>query len=74
MSNHGLFFLHDLDLNHHCILGIPDTNLTACKEAMSCNGKGLKLLMVAPPPSSGPSGHYPIRDSTAWAEIKAFIG
>ena len=74
MSDYGMFFLHDLDLDRHCILGIPDTDPTACKEAMSHNGKGRKPLMVAPPPSSGPSGLYPIGDSPAWAEIKAFIG
>ena len=74
VSSYGMFFLHDLDLDHHCILGIPDTDSTACKEAMGHNGKGAKLLMVVPPPSSGPSGHYPIGDSPAWAEIKTFIG
>ena len=40
---------------------------------MSHNGKGHKPLMVVPPPSLGPSGLYPIGDSPAWAEIKAFI-
>jgi hypothetical protein len=74
MDDYGMFFLHDLDLEHHCILGIPSTDPVACKEAMSRNGKGHKPLMVAPPPSSGPSGLYPIGDSPAWAEIKAFIG
>jgi hypothetical protein len=73
MSDHGMFFWHDLDLDHHCILGIPDTDPTTCKEVMGCNRKGLRPLMVVPPPSSGPSGHYPIRDSPDWAEIKAFI-
>jgi hypothetical protein len=73
MSDHGMIFLHSLDLDHHCILGILDTDPTTCKEAMGRNRKGLKPLMVVPPPSSGLSGHYPIRDSPAWAEIKAFI-
>jgi hypothetical protein len=35
MSNHGMFFLHNLDLDCCCILGISDINLTTCKEAMS---------------------------------------
>ena len=74
MSDYGMFFLHDLDLQHHCILGIPANDPVACKEAMSRNGKGRKPLMVEPPPSSGPSGLYPIGESPAWAEIKAFIG
>jgi hypothetical protein len=74
MNDYGMFFLHDLDLKNHCILGIPSTDPVACKEVMSRNGKGHKPLMVAPPPSSGPSGLYPIGDSPAWAEIKAFIG
>ena len=74
MEDYGTFFLHDLDLEHHCIHGIPSTDPVACKEAMSCNGKGHKPLMVAPPPSSGPSGLYPIGYLPAWAGIKDFMG
>ena len=46
MSDYGMFFLHNLDLDPHCILGIPDTDLITCKEAMDHNGKGPKPLMV----------------------------
>jgi hypothetical protein len=73
MSDYGMFFLHHLDIDRHCILRIPDTDLTACKEVMSRNGKGHKPLMVVPPSSLGPSSLYPIGDFPAWAEIKAFI-
>ena len=53
MNNYGMFFLPNLDLKNHCILGIPSTDPVACKEAMSCNGKGHKPLMVAPPSKFG---------------------
>jgi hypothetical protein len=73
MSDYGMYFLHNLGHDHHCILQIPDADPTTCKEAMSRNGKGHKPLIVASPPSSGPSDLYSIGDSPAWAEIKSFI-
>jgi hypothetical protein len=46
MSDYGMFFLRDLDLDRHCILQILDADPTVCKEAMSRNGKGHKPLMA----------------------------
>ena len=66
--------MHDLDLENHCILAIPPTDPIACKEAMGHNRKGHKSFALAQPPSSGPSGFYPIGDFPTWGEIKAFIG
>ena len=45
MEDYGMLFLHDLDLEHHCILGIPSPDPVACKEVMSRNGKGHKPLI-----------------------------
>ena len=33
-----------------------------------------KSLPTTPPPNSTPSGFYPLGDSPAWSEVKAFIG
>ena len=35
MNNYGMFFLHDLDLYHHCIHEIPTKDPYDCKIAMS---------------------------------------
>ena len=35
MSDWGMFFLHDLDLEHHCILEIDAVDPDKCRAAMS---------------------------------------
>ena len=74
MSDWGMFFLHDLDLEHHCILEIVASDPDKCRAAMSRDGKVPKILPTPQPPSSTPSGLYPLGDAPAWSEVKAFIG
>ena len=74
ISDYGMFFLHDLDLNRHCIDEIPAEDPDDCKMAMSLNGKVPKPLTVAHPPNSHPTGLYPLGEMPTWSEVKAFIG
>ena len=74
MNDYGMFFLHDLDLDRHCIHEIPTEDPYDCKIAMSFKGKVPKPLTVAQTPNSQPSGLYPLGDTPAWPEVKAFIG
>ena len=66
--------MHDLDLRHHCILGIDAVDPDKCMIAMSQDGKVPKALSTTPPPSSTPSGLYRLRDCPALSKVKAFIG
>ena len=74
MSNYGMFFLHDLDLDHHCINEIPTEDPDECMMAMSIDGKVHKPLIITPAPNSQPTGLYPLGDMPAWSEVKVFIG
>ena len=70
MNDYGMFFLHDLDLDHHCIHEILTGDPYDCKIAMSFKGQVPKPLTVAQTPNSQP----PLGDTPAWPEVKAFIG
>src|ERR1700676_2448900 len=74
MINHGMFFLQDLDLESHCIHEIPAEDPQACGVGMSLGGKLPRPLAPAQPPNSTPTGLFPLGDSPAWSDIKAFIG
>jgi hypothetical protein len=74
MSDWGMIFLHDLDLKHHRILEIIVSDPDKYRAAMSRDGKVPKILPTPQPPSSTPSGLYPLGDDPVWLEVKAFIG
>ena len=74
MSDYGMFFLHDLDLDRHCIDEIPSEDPDECKMAMSIDGKVPKPVEITPAPNSQPTGLYPLGDMPAWSEVKVFIG
>jgi hypothetical protein len=74
ITDYGMFFLHDLDLEHHCITSIPAKDPDGCKVAMSLSGKLPKLLGPAKPANTAPTGLYPLGDSPSWGDIRAFIG
>ena len=74
MSDYGMFFLHDLDLEGHCIHEIAAFDPDKCRAAMSRDGKVPKALPSPQPQCSTPSGLYPLGDSPAWSEVKQFIG
>ena len=65
MSDYGMFFLHDLDLDHHCIDEIPSEDPDEYKMAMSIDGKVPKPLTISPAPNSQPTGLYPLGDMPA---------
>jgi hypothetical protein len=74
MSDYGMFFLHNLDLENHCIHAIPPRDPDTCMVAMSLSGKLPKPLAPFQPLNLTPTGHYPLGECPAWSEIKAFIG
>jgi len=74
MTNHGMFCLHNLDLESHCIHEIPAKDPQACGVAMSLGGKLPRPLAPAQPPNLTPTGLFALGDSPAWSDIKAFIG
>jgi hypothetical protein len=74
MSDFGMFFLHDLDLDRHCIFSIPEVDPDKCKMAMSRDGKLPRPKPPVVPPNTTPSGLFPLGEAPAWSEIKSFIG
>jgi hypothetical protein len=74
MHDYGMFFLHDLELENHCILSIPTHDPNECGVAMSLGGKLPKPLAPARLPNSISTGLFPLGDSPAWSDVKAFIG
>ena len=74
ISDYGMFFLHDLDLDLHCIQEIPMEDPEDCKKAMRLKGKAPRPLTLAQPPNPPPTGHYPLGEMPTWSEVKAFIG
>jgi hypothetical protein len=74
MYDYGMSFLHDLDLDRHCIGEIPAVDPDDCKAAMSWDGKVPKPLIVVQRPNSEPTGLYPLGEMPTWSEVKTFIG
>jgi hypothetical protein len=74
MSDYGMFFLHDLNLDLHCIEEIPVEDPEDCQKAMRLKGKAARPLTTTHPSNPVPTGHYPLGEMPTWSEVKAFIG